>query len=91
MSEMLKKRKPELVQLLQHFIDSNSDFPDLKRHLKELGNIVKNSLGLVKDLNATRSLQDILVNIVQTLLLPMLRMELSLLEVPSFLTAVCGG
>jgi hypothetical protein len=90
-SELLKSRKPQLVQLLQNFVDENSDFPDLKRHLKELGNIVKKALDLVKELNASRSLQDILVNIVQTLLLPMLRMRLSLLEVPSFLTAVCGG
>lgn len=89
MSDMLKSRKPQLVQLLQTFIDS--EFPELKRHLKELSNIVKNALGLVKELNASRSLQDILVSIVQSLLLPMLRMQLSLLEVPSFLAAVCGG
>ena len=90
MSELLKRRKPKLVQLLQTFIDSDSDFSHLSKHLKELGNIVKNALGLVKELNASRSLQDILVNIVQTLLLPILRMQLSLSEVPSFLLEVCG-
>jgi hypothetical protein len=90
MSEMLKRQKPQLVQFIQSFIQSNG-FPQLEPHERELGNIVKNALNLVKDLNASRSLQDILVNIVQTLLLPMLRMQLSLLEVPSSLSEVCGG
>jgi hypothetical protein len=90
MSELLKRQKPQLVQFIENFIHSN-DFPQLEQHKRELGNIVKNALNLVKELNANRSLQDILVNIVQNLLLPMLRMQLSLLEVPSFLSEVCGG
>jgi hypothetical protein len=90
MSELLKRQKPQLVQFIETFIQGNG-FPQLEPHKRELGNIVKNALNLVKELNASRSLQDILVNIVQNLLLPMLRMQLSLLEVPSFLSEVCGG
>jgi hypothetical protein len=92
MSDLLKSRKPQLIQLLQNFVNTYKvEFPQLQQHVKELGKIVKNALDLAKELNASRSLQDILVNIVQTLLLPMLRMKLSLAEVPKFLAAVCCG
>jgi hypothetical protein len=92
MSELLKRQKPQLLQFLENVIKSKG-LKELEPHQRELGNIVKNALSLVKELNASRSLQDILVNIVQSLLLPVLRMKLSeiLMVVPRFLSEVCGG